>query len=76
MARYMARASASVYCFTVMHGAKNLNGKMTLILLDKVQAVDYVLKSRHWDFEKRPGGEVLRWKCGFVEDLDLLESYL
>lgn len=76
MARYMAKASASVYCFTVMHGAKNLNGKMTLVLLDKVQAVDYVLKSRHWDFEKRPGGEVLRWKCGFVEDLDLLESYL
>ena len=75
MARYMAKASASVYCFTVMHGAKNLNGKMTLVLLDKVQAIDYILKSRHWDFEKRPGGEVLRWKCGFVDDLSLLESY-
>lgn len=76
MARYLSKASATVYCFTVMRGAKNLNGKMDLFLLDKKDAAEYVINSRHWDFEKRPGGEVLRWKCGFVEDEDLLMSFI
>lgn len=76
MARYLAKASATVYCFTVMRGAKNLNGKMDLFLLDKKDAADYVINSKHWDFEKRPGGEVLRWKCGFVDDISLLMGYI
>lgn len=76
MKRYLSKASATVYCFTVMRGAKNLNGKMDLFLLDKKDAADYVIRSNHWDFEKRPNGEVLRWKSGFVEDESLLMSYI
>lgn len=74
--RYFSTASASMYAFGIMHGAKNLNGHFTVYVLNKLQARDYVENSEHWSFEQRPGGEVLRWKSGFVDDISTLDKYL